>query len=766
MFSLGYQREPRNPSPPAIAMSDYDFRQLNDKEFEVLCTDLIGDLEGRRFDRFKPGKDAGVDGRFFASNGKEVVLQCKHWINTPTKQLIHRLITDERPKLDKLKPGRYILAVSNPLSRADKQAIYREFAPYLLSEDDIFGQENLNDVLKERPSIERRHYKLWLHTTSVLTHILNNAIFGRSEFSLSEIAESASRYVVTSNHAAALKILQTLGVVIITGEPGVGKTTLANHLCLHYVTEGFQYLKIADDIREAENVFESDTKQIIYFDDFLGSNYLEALRGHEGSITLFIRRVAANKNKRLVLTSRSTILNQGKQLIAAFEHQNIQRNEYELKIKSITDFDKAKILYAHIWNSGLSPKHVEQLYIDKRYRKVISHRNFNPRLISYITDPTRLSACPSADYWNYITASLSNPAQIWENPFTAQQDDFGRAIIVLVVLNGHPISEQALADAYHRYLSFPENATLRGRRDFLSNLKLLTGSFLNRLVSPDSPALIGLFNPSIADFILARFSGDVNAVRLGMLALQTWHSILALRSLRRDEQISTAATLSICEAVLASLEQRGFGHTSASYVIAVCQTYATCGGDKHNQAVRGGMLFILSKTSGFSPDEAFHAVSWAVKQGVVSPEQALAFLDSTLAMASSEEEISSMLSLLSAIPKATCGRARVFDKARDQVIEALADNLETYVATDAAFSRVEEYADYATANEELMKLVEEKLDELGIPYDGADVLQALEHYDVEKGLDDYFHNSYDDDRLSDAPAGLEIDEIDDLFERT
>lgn len=72
-------------------MTDYDFKSLNDKEFEALCTDLLGVKEGVRFERFKPGKDSGVDGRFFSSEGEEVILQCKHWANTPLNQLINYL---------------------------------------------------------------------------------------------------------------------------------------------------------------------------------------------------------------------------------------------------------------------------------------------------------------------------------------------------------------------------------------------------------------------------------------------------------------------------------------------------------------------------------------------------------------------------------------------------------------------------------------------------------------------------------------------------
>jgi hypothetical protein len=103
------------------------FKSLNDKEFEILCADLLGEVQGRRFERLKAGKDAGVDDRYFTNQGKEVVLQCKHWSNTPLVQLIRALKNIEKPKLDKLKPHSYLLAVSNPLSRTDKKAIFVYF---------------------------------------------------------------------------------------------------------------------------------------------------------------------------------------------------------------------------------------------------------------------------------------------------------------------------------------------------------------------------------------------------------------------------------------------------------------------------------------------------------------------------------------------------------------------------------------------------------------------------------------------------------------
>lgn len=749
-------------------MSDYDFKPLNDKEFEILCADLLGEVEGRRFERFKAGKDAGVDGRFFTAEGKEVILQCKHWSNTPIKQLIRALSTTEKPKLDKLKPHRYMLAVSNPLSRSDKKAIQHGLAPHVVSESDIYGKEDLNDLLKDKAHIAQRHYKLWLHSSSVLGHIYNNAILGRSTFSLEEIIRSSARYVVTANHDAALKILDRLGVVIITGEPGVGKTTLADHLCLQYVTQGFGYLKIADDIREAESAFDPESRQVIYFDDFLGRNYLEALNGHEGNhITQFIRRIATNKNKRFVLTSRSTILNQGKFLIDNFEHGNVQKNEYELRIQSLTDLDKAQILYNHIWHSGLGNEYIEQLYFDRRYRAIITHKNFNPRLINYITDATRLETCQPDNYWDYIDRSLSNPSQVWENPFNAQQDDFGRAIVLLVVLNGNALDENVLAEAYHRFLALPENKNLHGRHEFQSNIRLLTGSFLKRTVTSQGPSMIDLFNPSIGDYVLERYAGDVVALRLGMQSLRTLRSTITLRGLQGDGRLSKAYTKSICDALIENLAENYFDGVSVSYVSALCDVYRGCGGfeSKASADLRAAVLFIIKEGLGEATDDSFGVVEWAVKQCIVTPEQALDFIAGNVDTVGSHTEMRAISSLLLAIPEATPRYGEIVQSAKEHVIEVVSDNFSDFIEVDSAFSKVE-YGDERAAGNELEKLIERELVALGVNFCADDVGRILESYDVAYELHRYFENSYEgDDRKSEGPAMLAIDEIDDLFDR-
>lgn len=749
-------------------MSGYDFRQLNDKEFEVLCADLLGVAHGFRIERFKPGRDSGVDGRFFSSSENEVILQCKCWTNTPIRNLIRALENIEKPKLDKLKPKRYLLAVSNPLSRADKKEIFRILSPYIAAESEIYGKEDLNDLLSRFPEVERRHYKLWLHSASVLSHIFSNALIGRSRHSLQEIIDASRMYAITSNHESALKILEKLGVLIISGEPGVGKTTLANHLCLKYVADGYDYYKISDEIKEAESVFDANVRQIFYFDDFLGRNYLDALRGHEGSqVTQFIRRVSTNKNMRFVLTSRSTILNQGKFLIDNFEHHNLRRNEFELRIKSLSEFDKAKILYNHIFHSGIGSEHVEQLYINKRYRAVISHRNFNPRLISYITDPTRLEACTADTYWQYVVASLNDPSQIWDNPFGAQLDDFGRALVLLVVLHGYAIHESQLAEAYQRFISLPSSQNLQGRREYLTSLRLLTGSFLNRTVSSSSTQNIDLFNPSIGDYVLKRYSQDVASIQTAMLCLRTRMSLYTLMNLKRGGQISDNQAKQICRALLRNVCECGFDEFAAPYISRLVRIYIDLYGDdaREEPVIKSVLARLMAADYGEVDEDAYEIITWALEVGLVTPTKAALFIKSHYAAANDDNEIRSISNLLGKLTEELEQYSVVADAVKAHVFGLISGNFSEYIETADAFSKVQ-YGDYENAIQELGFLVENKLGDLGISYEPLDISEIIGSYDVAYELDRYCENSYDDyEGRVDGPRDLIVDEIDDLFEK-
>lgn len=506
-------------------MTNYDFSSLNDKDFEVLVADLLSIEHNARFERFKAGKDGGIDGRYFAPSGGQVIFQCKHWARSGFAALLRSLKNTEYAKVVHLNPARYIIATTVPLSASDKAKIRSVFGKFMHNDADVLGCEDINDLLRKHRHVERSHFKLWLHSTEVLTTLANAAILGRSAFTLEEIRERSSSYVQTACHVMAKEKIKKHGVLLITGEPGIGKTTLAEQICLGYAVDGYQLCVAARQIEELESLYQDDAKQIFYFDDFLGSNFLAVLDRHEDShIVGFIKRVSKDKNKRLVLTSRSTVLNRGKTLTDRFKLAKLEQHELEIKVRSLSETDKARILHSRMWFSRLPREYLEVIVAKQRYWAIIRHPNFNPRLIAFITDPSRFNGLVLSDYWCYIENTLKNPIDVWEHVFSSQLTDWSRLTVLLVVFAGGSINERRLLRCYENLSSDALVRNYVGDADFDMGMRVLVGSVLNRRVEGDD-VTITLFNPSIADYVLRKTSNSAPKLASLMNALLDMRSL-------------------------------------------------------------------------------------------------------------------------------------------------------------------------------------------------------------------------------------------------
>ncbi len=753
-------------------MNDYDFSRLNDKEFEVLCTDLIGAYEGVRYERFKAGRDGGVDGRYFSPNGGEWILQAKHRPASSFSKLVAHVRSSEAPKVAALRPERYVLVVSHPLSRSTKDELIEALGASCPVS--VYGREDLNDLLAEHPAIERRHFKLWISSSTVLLGLLNNAINGRSHAMMRDIVEKSRLFVQTRSFDSAIKRLNQLGTVIITGQAGIGKTTLAEQLILLYTSEEFELTCISEHIHEAEQVYLPDQKQLFYFDDFLGRNYLEALSGHEGSqIVNFIKRVARDRaTKKFVLTSRTTIINQGRILNDVFEHNNIHRNEMEIKLDSLSGLDKAHILYNHIWHSGLLSEYIDEFYAHKRYLKVINHRNFNPRLIQFITDPQRLDDVPATEYWDYTQDLLENPAKVWAHPFDAQLDDFGRFLVLLVAFNGQKISEQDIAAAYAKGLLMPGHASFVGKRDFHHAIRHLSNSLITRLIISDK-VYYKLFNPSLGDFLLHRYSRLADSLETLFKCLRNLNALNVLLDMSENRLIDHDTKRELLISLLEHEEGLNFKGCGTVYLAKLYLSASTAcptirvtniptASEESIQRLKRITYVVL--TSPVTPKylNCLTLIKKSVELEIITLEELLPFTLKVIDFGVGIAELPTLGELVFKLG------FEGFDEASEPFCNFahsfMCDALDELFEEDEVFTNGD---DYSAARKQLEHLIQEKFYSWEIAPTDAMVDEVVDAFDIIERMRNHFETDDDEHYVSPQAAQntLELMSIDDLFSR-
>jgi len=302
----------------------YNLEVLNDKEFEDLCKALLDLAYDVDFQVFKSGKDSGIDLLYSGKTEHEIVVQVKHYVSSSFAQLRQKLNNDEINAVRKLSPApnRYVLATSLPLSPKLSKDIRSIMDPFIKSLQDVYGRHRIENLLSKNKSIEERFFKLWLTSTAVLKRILHNAAAANSEFHKQKILDRSKKYVENKNLDVAVDMLMKNKFLIISGLPGVGKTTLAYMLICERMAFGCELVFGDGKIAEVEGLLSNDEKkQIFFLDDFLGANLydIQHPKNPENKIISFVERIQQFKNKYLVLTSRTTILNQAVTVLSTLD---------------------------------------------------------------------------------------------------------------------------------------------------------------------------------------------------------------------------------------------------------------------------------------------------------------------------------------------------------------------------------------------------------------------------------------------------------------
>ncbi|WP_280267958.1 restriction endonuclease [Nocardia wallacei] len=474
-------------------MPDYDFRTLDDHDFEILVRDVLNAERGLSLRSYPAGPDEGIDLLDERPDGYRIVVQCKHYLRTDRSKLI-RKVKEEKENFDRINADQYIFATSHPMNQQTEGEIAHILG---IPREDVLGPGEINRILGNERKVERDHFKLWLASTNILESIIVQKSWHRSYAELRSIAARAKLWVEMPEYAEVIGILDTAGVCIVTGSPGVGKTFLAETIALQNAKAGGEvFVGYLRDLDDAWHLLRPDhSPQFFVLMDPLGEvDLYPTADEYAPSLMGFIRDISErppSENKRLIVTSPTEVLARAREYGGKSLRELVSADRPICPTCNVSPDMwgrelRRRLVLAHLQFAGVPEECRAEIGNDRRFVSIVNHDSFNPRLIQTVCNQFTEKSTAS-EVLNAVMAVLDNPEVVWENSWNKLPDGADRLLLALATLSPRPVTVEELRVFENDSMSAKEwNKAIR----YLEPVWIKSyGPAEDRFVSLASPAL-------------------------------------------------------------------------------------------------------------------------------------------------------------------------------------------------------------------------------------------------------------------------------------
>lgn len=504
-------------------LTTYDFAKLSPHDFELVIRDLAAYEFSVEFETFASGRDGGIDIRDADSRG--IIIQCKHYLGTDFAGL-KRAVKAEEAKVRRLKPTQYMVVTSRALTPPNTDEL-RELVDGWAPSVDVWGGSRIVDKLRTSTGIVERHPKLWMPSDEVLARLLNKPVYNRSEQFLQQAFEEIELFVSSEARKQAVEILREQRIIVITGDPGIGKTTLTKSIALEAAANHFEVILVMDSVDEAQGVLKRNRRQLFIFDDFLGqTKLLDIARKNESSdLSLFCDAIRRTPESRFIMTSRDYILNAALQRDSRLRRLADDASKITLTLSTYDELVRAKILYSHLYFSAIDRGSLHSFVEQQSYTDVIDHHHYNPRLIRQIVSLAERQSVEASEFPTFFVDAVDDPTDLWIDVFSHHLSDEERAILLALLLQS-PTDVSALRKTWADVMVNLGLSTTPSSLALTSALHVLEPTFVKVAVF-DHGQFARFANPGILD-VVSSIAADNSD-----LAIATIEGVLNLAQLRR-----------------------------------------------------------------------------------------------------------------------------------------------------------------------------------------------------------------------------------------
>lgn len=270
------------------------------------------------------------------------------------------------------------------------------------------------DLVNKKPLLPRN-----LYTKLNVMFIDDDTISNRSSYNFLQLIGNNNigykliddLFVEPNEYLQIKKSLEEKNIVLIIGDPGIGKTYTAVKLLHEYYKEGYKpiwVMGMSKEDRELQSAkimnYEPNEREIVYFEDPFGRTQFER-RDDVLQIFLPLLDRIKNSHSKLIVTSRSTVFQSFKNEVP---HSELMNEYVEILNIQKPSYSKAKLkqIYENLCNVDTNNGLYEK-WRNAIYRAIDRNQLITPIMINQLAG-TLQTITTDNQFWERISLLKSN----------------------------------------------------------------------------------------------------------------------------------------------------------------------------------------------------------------------------------------------------------------------------------------------------------------------------------------------------------------------